>query len=50
MVVISLSSPLQPQPGTKIIPDKKKTTFMKDSVLFTDSSLEVYQKWQIKKR
>ena len=42
MIVILLSSPLQPQSDTKIIIDKK-ATLMKDGFLLADSMLEVYQ-------
>ena len=39
MVVISLSSPLQPQSDKKVIPDKK-ATLMTDVFLLADSMLE----------
>ena len=49
MTVILLSSTLQAQPGTKIIPDKK-ATLMTGGFLLADSMLEVYhQDWEIKK-
>ena len=41
MVVILLSSPLQPQSDTKVIPDKK-ATLMSGGFLLADSMLEVY--------
>ena len=41
MTVILLSSTLQAQPGTKIIPDKK-ATLMTGGFLLADSMLEVY--------
>ena len=41
MVVILLSSPLQPQSDTKVIPDKK-ATLMTGGFLLADSMLEVY--------
>ena len=48
MVVISLSSSLQPQSDNKVIPDKK-TTLMTGGFLLADSILEVYHKWEKKK-
>ena len=48
MTVILLSSTLQAQPDTKIIPDKK-ATLMTGGFLLADSMLEVYQDWEIKK-
>ena len=41
MAVILLSSPLQPQSGTKIRPDKKGT-WITGGFLLADSILEVY--------
>ena len=41
MVVVLLSSPLQRQPDTKLIPDKK-ATLMTGGFLLADSMLEVY--------
>ena len=41
MVVILLSSPLQPQSDTKIMPDKK-ATIMNGGFLLADSMLEDY--------
>ena len=41
MVVISLSSPLQPQSDNKVIPDKK-AALMTGGFLLTDSILKVY--------
>ena len=41
MVVTLLSSPLQPQPDTKVIPDKK-ATLMTGSFLLAGAMLEVY--------
>ena len=49
MVVILLSFPLQPQSGTKVIPDKK-ATLMTGDILLADSMLEVYLEWVTKKR
>ena len=40
MVVILLSSPFQPQPDTKVIPDKK-ATLTTGSLLLAGSMLEV---------
>ena len=48
MIVISLSSPLQPQSDIKVVPDKK-ATLMTGGFLLADSMLEVYHKWEIKK-
>ena len=48
MTVILLSSTLQAQPDTKIIPDKK-ATLMTGRFLLADSMLKVYQDWEIKK-
>ena len=42
MVVVVLSSPLQPQSDTRIIPDKK-ATFMTSGILLADSMLGVYR-------
>ena len=42
MIVILLSSSLQPHSDTKIISDKT-VTLMKDDFLLADSMLEVYQ-------
>ena len=44
-----MSSPLQPQSDTKVIPDKK-ATLMTGGFLLADSMLEVYHEWEIKKR
>ena len=41
MVVILLSSPLQPQSSTKVLPDKK-ATLMSGGFLLADSILEVF--------
>ena len=41
MVVTLFSSPLQPQPDTKVIPDKK-ATLMTGSFLLAGAMLEVY--------
>ena len=49
MAVILLYSPLQPQSDTKVMPDKK-ATLMTGGLLLADSMLEVYHKWEIKKR
>ena len=46
--VIFLSSPLQPQSDTKVVPDKK-ATLMTGDFLLADSMLEVYMEWEIKK-
>ena len=43
MVVILLSSPLQPQSDTKVVPDKK-VTLMSGGFLLADSMLDVYHK------
>ena len=43
IVVILLSSPLQPQSLTKVIPDKK-ATLMTGGFLLADPMLEVYHK------
>ena len=40
MVIIFLSPPLQPEPETKVIPDKK-ATLMTGSFLLAGSMLEV---------
>ena len=40
-MVVVLSSPLQPQSDTRVIPDKKATV-MTGGLLFADSMLEVY--------
>ena len=42
MVVILLSSPLQPQSDTKVIPDKK-AMLMTGGFLLVDSMMKVYQ-------
>ena len=42
MVVILLSSPLQPQSDTKVVP-VKKVTLMTGGFLLADSMLEVYR-------
>ena len=49
MVVILLSSLLQPQCDTKLIPDIKATLLTGGFVL-ADSMLEMYHEWVIKKR
>ena len=49
MVVNFLSSPLQPQSDTKVIPDKK-AILLTGGFLLADSMLEVYHEWEIKKR
>ena len=49
MIVILLSSPLQPQPDTKVIPDKK-ATLTTGSLLLAGSMLEVDPEWEIKER
>ena len=49
MVVILLSSHLQPQSDTNVIPDKK-TTLMTGGFLLADSMLQVYHESEIKKR
>ena len=41
MVVILLSSPLQPQSDTQLIPDKK-AALMTGDILLADSMLKVY--------
>ena len=40
-MVTLLSSPLQPQSDTKVVPDKK-TTLMTGEFVLADSMLEVY--------
>ena len=49
MVVILLSSLLQPQSDSKVIPDKK-ATLMAGIFLLADSMLEVYHECEMKKR
>ena len=49
LVVIVLSSPLQPQSDIKVILDKK-ATLMTGGFLLADSMLEVFHEWEIKKR
>ena len=49
MVVILLSSPLQPQSDTKVMPDQK-ATIMTGGFLLADSMLEEYHEWEMKKR
>ena len=48
MVVILLSSPLQPRSNTKFILDKK-ATLMAGCFILADSMLEVFHEWVIKK-
>ena len=48
MASMLLSSPLQPQSDTKVIPDKKGT-LMTGFFLLADSMLEVYPEWETKK-
>ena len=49
MVVILLSSPLQPQSVTKAIPDKE-ASLMTGGFLLAKSMLKVCHEWVIKKR
>ena len=44
-----MSSALQPQYDTKVMPDKK-AMLMTGGFLLADSMLEVYHEWEIKKR
>ena len=49
MIIILLSSPLQPQSDTKFIPNKK-ATLVTGAFLLADLMLEVYHEWEIKER